>query len=214
MLALIELTCPTCGREFASETLTMASTNRRKHTDFHPDVEGVHAMDYGIHQCPRCGFAGPEPWFAENLRIPAEVRQHVWEELTPRVARESILSCEKYECAAKVALWDGMPARQVGDLWLRAAWCAADENDVEAERYYRRHAAWSFEEALTAGDVVAGDRAVITYLVGELWRRIGDVAQANAWFDRVSAEIRNPHTQAWIADCARRQRDTPSEWFN
>ena len=78
----------------------------------------------------------------------------------------------------------------MADLLLRAAWCCVDEGDVEAERYFRRKAAWAFERALSSWDGVARDeRAVLTYLVGELWRRVGDTKQAVGWFNRVPNEV-------------------------
>ena len=44
----------------------------------------------------------------------------------------------------------------------------------------------SFDEAFDSYDGVAREeRAAITYLGGELWRRIGDDSQAVAWFARV-----------------------------
>jgi hypothetical protein len=89
-----------------------------------------------------------------------------------------------------------------------------DEGDVEAERYFRRKAAWKFEESLQSFDGVARDeRAVLTYLVGELWRRVGDTKQAHQWFNRVAGEVVDTHTQQWVIDAARQQRDCPREWF-
>jgi uncharacterized protein (DUF2225 family) len=102
----------------------------------------------------------------------------------------------------------------VADLLLRAAWCCVDEADTEAERFFRRKAAWKFEEALASFDGVAREeRAVLTYLVGELWRRVGDQRQAADWFNRVAGEINDPATQQWVLDAARQQRDCPREWF-
>jgi hypothetical protein len=99
-----------------------------------------------------------------------------------------VLGSEKYEAAAKVAEWQGLEPRHVADLLLRAAWCCVDEGDVEAERFFRRKAAWAFERSLDAFDGVAREeRAVLTYLVGELWRRVGDPRLAREWFDRVPA---------------------------
>jgi hypothetical protein len=91
-----------------------------------------------------------------------------------------------------------------------------EESDIEAERFFRRKAAWKFEEALEGWDagVDPADRAVLTYLVGELWRRVGDVKAATAWFDRVPSEIVAPVTQRWIIQAARQQRDNPQEWFD
>jgi hypothetical protein len=121
---------------------------------------------------------------------------------------------EKYEAAARVAEWAGAEPRQVADLLLRAAWCCVDEGDVEAERYFRRRAAWAFEQALAAYDGVAREeRAVLTYLVGELWRRVGDGRQARGWFEQVAHEVTDAQSQQWVLDASRQQKDAPREWF-
>ena len=144
------------------------------------------------------------------------VMEHVWDELAPNLSRQPFTGSDKYEFAAKVAMWQGAPPRRVAELFLRAAWCCVDEGDIEAERYFRRYAAWGFEDALSAQDVARAERPVLTYLTGELWRRIGDVEHARVWFERVSSEIasaKTQQTQKWIVDAARCQRDTPREWF-
>jgi uncharacterized protein (DUF2225 family) len=107
-----------------------------------------------------------------------------------------------------------MEARHIADLLLRAAWCCVDEGDVEAERYFRRHAAWKFEETLGAYDAVPREeRAILTYLVGELWRRIGDIKSATTWFEAVGDEIVDLQNQQWVLDAAEQQRVNPREWF-
>lgn len=89
-----------------------------------------------------------------------------------------------------------------------------DEGDIEAERYFRRHAAWMFEKALARYDGVAPDeRAVLTYLVGELWRRVGDLRQSSDWFARVGDEIVDTPSQHWIIAAAEQQQIDPKEWF-
>lgn len=57
------------------------------------------------------------------------------------------------------------------------------------------------------------ERAVLVYLVGELWRRIGDARQANAWFDMVPNEVTDSTAQRWVLEVARRQQTDPREWF-
>ena len=84
----------------------------------------------------------------EEADVTPVVREHVWTELAPQLTaapnRGAVLGSEKYEAAAKVAEWQGLEPRHVADLLLRAAWCCVDEGDVEAERYFRRKAAWAF----------------------------------------------------------------------
>jgi len=164
--------------------------------------------------CSRCGYSGAERDFTEETDVTPGLREHVWNELAPQISTVAVPGSEKYEAAAKVAEWQGVDARHIADLLLRAAWCCVDESDTEAERYFRRKAAWKFEEALDSYDGVAHEeRAVLTYLVGELWRRIGDARLATDWLNRVSSEITDRGTQQWVLDAARQQRDCPREWF-
>jgi uncharacterized protein (DUF2225 family) len=187
----------------------------RKHTDFHLRATGLQPLPYDVHLCIRCGYAGCESAFTMLHDVSADIRRHLWSELTPRIAvMVAPTPSDKYDCAAKVAEWAGAPAMLVADLWLRAAWCCLDEADSEAERYYRRLAVTRFSGALEGYDEVPRDeRAVITYLVGELWRRIGDSARAAEWFGHVALEVTDAASQQWIVDLARQQRDEPREWL-
>jgi uncharacterized protein (DUF2225 family) len=141
------------------------------------------------------------------------LKQHVFNELAP-LRPAFVCGSGKYEAAAKVDQWQGADPRHVADLLLRAAWCCVDEGDIEAERYFRRHAAWMFEEALNAYDgVPREERAILTYLVGELWRRIGDIKKASVWFGSVTGEVNDLQNQQWVVDAAEQQRLNPREWF-
>jgi uncharacterized protein (DUF2225 family) len=210
----IELACPVCCRTFNSQTVLPTNRPRRKRTDFHEEAIGVQPLPYLVHTCPTCGYSGDDGDFGREARIDPTIVAQVWDQLTPKVAAGPITGSEKYELAAKVAAWQRGEPLEIGDLLLRAAWCCVDEGDVEAERYFRRKAAWKFEEALDTSDGVDQNRrAVLTYLVGELWRRAGDVKKATKWFDRVPSEIIGPLSQRWILRAARQQRDDPREWF-
>jgi uncharacterized protein len=213
-LERIHLRCPNCETQFDSTRLDAVDALGPKHTDFHVDADWQRTLCHAIHVCRRCGFAGSEGRFFSTAGVNYNVQRRVWSELAPRVGSSPLPASERYEFAALIATWDGAPLRSIGDLWLRAAWCCVDEDDVEAERYYRRHAAWSFERSLAEYDSVdRADRAVLTYLVGELWRRVGDEALAKEWFDRVSEEIVDFPEQEWVARWAKQQHDNPREWF-
>jgi uncharacterized protein (DUF2225 family) len=213
-LQLIELCCPVCDNHFRSRAVAAADVPAGQRTDFHEESPGRAVLPYLVHMCDRCGFSGAERDFTDQTELSATVIEHVWNELAPCVADNGGAASEKYEAAAKVAEWSGADLRDAADLWLRAAWCCVDEGDVEAERFYRRIAARKFEAALTAfDDVPREDRAVLTYLTGELWRRIGDLGQARAWFDRVPCEVVDVKSQQWVIAAAWQQRDAPRDWF-
>lgn len=213
-LRQIDLTCPVCGNQFNSQAVLSTNSFGGKRTDFHERAAGTQPLPYFIHICARCGYAGCERDFGEEADVGPFLKEHVWDELAPRLPSGAITGSEKYEFAAKVAIWQGAEPRRIADLLLRAAWCCVDEGDTEAERYFRRQAAWMFERSLASYDGVERDeRAVLTYLVGELWRRCGEARKAREWFERVSSEVTGEPLQQWVLDAARQQRDCPREWF-
>jgi len=212
-LRQIDLSCPACGNTFQSQAVVSTNAFGGKRTDFHERAAGTQPLAYLVHMCRECGYSGAERDFTGVTDVSPLVREHVLNELAPKIPASATGSA-KYEAAAKVAEWQGTDARQVADLLLRAAWCCVEEDDVEAERYFRRLAAWSFEDALRSYDGVGGEeRAVLTYLVGELWRRVGEMEQARNWFDRVPDEVVDPVSQHWIVGAAEQQRTEPQEWF-
>ena len=213
-LHLIELTCPVCANDFRSQTVVATNGYGGKRTDFHERAAGMQPLPYFVHLCSHCGFSGVERDFTDGAEPSEGLREFVWTSLAPTLEREKLSGSLKYEHAAKVAEWQGSEPRYLADLYLRAAWCAVDELDSEAERYFRRKAAWRFAEALEMfGGVPEEERAVLTYLVGELWRRIGDDAQAAPWFAKVPGEITDATSQAWVIAAADQQLRQPREWF-
>jgi uncharacterized protein (DUF2225 family) len=213
-LRRIDLECPICENRFRSQTVVTTNAFGGTRTDFHRRAVGTQPLPYLVHTCSRCGYTGFERDFTGEVDVSPSLRERVWRELAPAIPSALLLGSEKYEAAAKVAAWQGMEATHVGDLLLRAAWCCVDEWDVEAERYFRRMSAWKFEEALQSFDgVPPEERAVMTYLVGELWRRVGEMRLAAVWFDRVMFEVVDTRAQQWVLDAARQQRDSPREWF-
>ena len=212
----IKLHCPVCTRDFTDQAVLSTNSFGGKRTDFHERAAGKQPLPYYVHTCPRCGYSGGEHGFSDDVEVASSVAEHIQYELMPRVEQEMPLSgSEKYEMASKVASWRGADSREVADLLLRAAWCCVDEGDIEAERYFRRRAALAFADALAEYDVVAKDeRAVLTYLVGELWRRVGDMGRSHEWFGKVAGEIMDPVAGKWIIDATRRQDSAhPREWF-
>ena len=212
-LRQIELRCPVCDNEFKSQSVVSTNAFGGKRTDFHERAAGTQPLAYLIHMCSTCGYSGAESDFRGEADVSPILKQHIFRELTP--LRPSVIAgSEKYEAAAKVARWQGADSRHIADLLLRAAWCCVDEGDIEAERYFRRLAARAFEEALSSYDgVPRNERAILTYLVGELWRRVGDVESSTRWFESVATEVTDPESQQWIVDAADQQRINPREWF-
>jgi hypothetical protein len=210
----------------------------RLRSDFYPEHEGESHLPLLVHACPRCGFAGEQPAFArgglsedQRTRVLRELEprvrefkeeppppngaQHALAALMPRCAsslRDRVPGRVKYLCAARVAEWLGEKEARVADYLLKACWCCEEEGVSDPKLL--RAAAEKYEKALSRPDGVSPQqRAVVAYLVGELYRRLGEPAKAVSWFHAVDREIVDSERQAWISAAARRQETAPEEWL-
>jgi uncharacterized protein (DUF2225 family) len=206
----VSFTCPVDGEVFA-DSVVMSTNQMGSHTDFKPVVGGLFPFPFYVHACPRCGFAGTEEDFAAGYD--EKFKKWVKSELCGELEAGELYGGLKYVLAARCAERLGRPGREVADLYLRGAWCAQEEETPGLEARCRREAAARFEQALHAGGIDAGERAAITYLVGELQRRLGNAQEAALWFDRVDKEIVDPDEQAWIARAAVMQKQNPVDVF-
>jgi len=191
------LRCPVCATTFETIAVVRNETHSAGSIETTPEYMAIAMLPFLIHVCRRCGYAGDVEAFAKDVKIPRDVRARVWAELAPKLAPSVRIPAmlltapgsEKHEGAAKVAEWRRAKALTIAELWIRAARCAIDEDDLEAERYYARFAARWFAEALERNEVALQERASIIYGLGELWLHLGDVRRANCWFQRVPAEV-------------------------
>jgi uncharacterized protein (DUF2225 family) len=214
-LAHVEYTCPVCTHQFQSQIVVSTSGYGGKRTDFQERTSGRQPLPYSVHTCWKCGFTAPDAVFEcpDPGIDPLVVDQLL--EVMPAFRGRQLTGSEKFEAAARAAWIMGEDDRVLGDFYLKAAWCCVDEADTEAERYFRGKAAERFDAALATYDgVESHERAVITYLTGELYRRMGHVQRAVEWFRKVPNEIVDATTQQWIIDAAIQQSVAPREWWS
>ena len=217
MLREITLECPVCGTLFLTMAMDGVAHFRgavRTSTDFRECADGAEPLRFLVHQCVACGFAGGDEEFAAR-DLSGDWADALRGSRFVSGSDGGVAGSDKYEAAAQLAERRGDGGRAVADLLLRAAWCCVEERDHEAERYFRRKAAREYERVLAGyDDVPREERARLTYLVGELWRRAGDARRARDWFGRVSGEVTDRVNQCWLVALAAMQRDEPQEWLN
>ena len=183
----MKLTCACCATAF--ETPVLASTNYvGTYTDFRRRAVGFEPSQFAVHSCPGCGFSGPEGWFERKLS--EAVRELVRENLSPlsRDARTSLW--RKFEHAARIASWTAEPLDAVAELHLSAAYVCAANGRTEEERVHRIQAIVFFRRSIDTGVIAARHLPNVTYLVGELYRRIGLTDDANIWLERAEVLAR------------------------
>src|SRR5690348_16654455 len=89
-LQSIDLTCPVCETRFRSQAVVSTNSFGGKRTDFHERAAGTQPLPYLVHMCSRCGYAGSEKDFTEEAEITPTLREHVWNELAPKL-HQSVL---------------------------------------------------------------------------------------------------------------------------
>jgi uncharacterized protein len=201
----VALRCPNCRHTFTVSQMS-STTVHAWTTEFRPSDAVRYVADGTVHTCAACGLSGPEERFSGT--VPQAAARLIAERLTPLVRQGPLSPARQHEFAAWVADWRGEGDETVARHFLSAAWCCRAKESADA---YRRRAIQRFERALAAGEVDGASVPSVTYLVGELYRRVGEVEAAHAWFDRAvmlaSADPRHERI-AWLAA---RQRTDPAD---
>jgi len=213
-LAETEILCPCCGSTY--ESIGWASTNTLGpfSTDLHTRASGSDPLRYEAHTCPKCGYT--IPW-GEEFDIPPvsdEVKILVRNNITPIIQERRISHRLKYEFLAWIAEWRGKTPYEIGFYYLKAAWCADDCHAKDDEMYYRSQAVKYFE--LELKDPHPGKKyecAVLFYLIGENYRRLGETGKADVWFSKVPKMVKKEKKNYWIAKLAKQQRKNPKEFI-
>ncbi|MBM3239855.1 DUF2225 domain-containing protein [Candidatus Poribacteria bacterium] len=205
----IELKCPCCNTKFESRSL-MSTTVGFKETDFHPISLGFQALPLYIHTCTHCGFTGLLGDFEKPKKISNQLAKRISNEIGPLVRDGLPDGGTRYEFAARIAEWQGKDPETIANLYLHAAWCCVDERDMENESIYRLSAIEYFKRALDEEGCLSDDsRTTVTYLIGELYRRVGEIELAHEWFNRVISESDSDEAKQKIVALAKQQKDNP-----
>lgn len=195
--------CPNCAREVETNILTSANTFGGTTTDFHKLASGFEPLRFLIHSCQNCGFTGSASAFKGV--IAPDVAARIKELIYPHVRDEHLKVDIKWEFADLIAEWQKQKPDVVAQLYLNAAWCTYE---IDKERYYRRRAVDWFEQAIDAG---VKNRLIILYLIGELYRRLGETEVASHWFDVAIAEAEQQPDASRIKELAIQQKTNPQE---
>jgi len=139
-------------------------------------------VNYVVHTCPRCGWSGQE-----ERPDPAspEVRRFVREYITPMLEKGDVPPWRKWEYYALIKEAAGAADLEIGSAFLIAAQCARLGEKYERERQYRLRSVDHYLKAMEEGGVPEDSLYQTTYLIGELFRRIGDTWKSRHWFKKV-----------------------------
>lgn len=189
-----EVTCPVCGEEFEVQKVrTPAIQVEKQDTDFCLHYRSVNPLAYAIWVCPKCLYSGEESDFDSLPRFKeVKLKGHIYSIFkkygTPdlsdeRSSEKAILS---YEIAMDWAKFFEKSSFRLASFSLRIGWLyrfsGEDQKENEfidkAVKLYRKGFETEHNIPKNLGEVGA------IYLIGELYRRLGNKNDALKWFGK------------------------------
>ncbi|MFB3880658.1 MAG: DUF2225 domain-containing protein [Armatimonadota bacterium] len=194
----IELRCWVCGEVFLRQEPRGYAVSGRG-SDLCPQPVGPNPLPLLLHTCPTCGFTADGRGFHPD-QLDDQVREWVLAGGLSRLAAQlPDTDYARYEIAALCHARRRRPsALQLAEYYLAASWLAQSEGALDALPGYQAEAARHLERALLLGDLDEKERAAMTYLVGELRRRMGEFDAALRLFDEAAIQFAQHGGPRWL----------------
>lgn len=192
--------CPVCSEEFRTKKVRTSKLRLVKQDeDFMPYYKEENPIKYKVFVCPNCGFAATEEKYDSisslgKGKIEKEVSSK-WKKRSYgniRTVDEAIETC-------KLALYEGQLLEEsrvyLGSIALNIAWLHRMKEEEDEEKRFLEIAKKLYEDAYYKEDLLNTnmDEVKLSYLVGELYRRLGDSKTAVQWFNTV---VRNSNSNS------------------
>lgn len=184
--------CPICNSEFTTKKVRNSKLRLLKQDeDFMPYYEGENPIKYKVFVCPNCGYAATEDKYDSVL---IWGKEKIEKEVSPKWKKRSYGNTRTVDEAieaCKLALYEGQLLEEtrvyLGSLALNIAWLYRMKEDKEQETRFLEITKKLYEEAYYKEDLHDSnmDELKLSYLIGELYRRLGDVKNAVKWFNIV-----------------------------
>ena len=181
--------CPVCSNKFTTKKVRTSRLRLLKRDeDFLSYYNVENPLKYNIFVCPNCGYANYENKFHE---INKEEIDLIKEDILPKWkkrdfggVRDTGKAIETYKLALINSTTINCTKLQIGNICLNLAWLYRMIEDSEEARFLilaRDNFINAYNMESLAGTNT--DDGKLSYLIGELSRRIGDKEKALSWFN-------------------------------
>lgn len=185
-----KMDCPVCNKEFKTKKVRTSRLRLlQRDEDFLSYYDAENPIKYNIMVCPNCGYANYENKFNEinNMEIDL-IKENIlpkWHKRDFGGVRSLDKAIETYKLALITSTLVNSPKLQLGNICLNLGWLYRLKEDNEEEKRFLTLARDNFIVAYNM-ESLAGtnmDDGKLSYLIGELSRRIGDKEEALSWFN-------------------------------
>ena len=206
-----EVVCPICNFKFNAKAVKASSYRvGKKSSDLFTDYTLVNPYFYDVWVCNSCGYSAMKSDFEK-------IKSHQAEEIHKRITTkwngktypdiyDVDVAIERYKLALlNTLVMDGNSSRKAYNC-LKLAWMYRIKEDKEKEQAFLGQALEGFNKAYFEENfpIYGMDKFTTMYLIGELFRRIGDNDNAMKWFSQV---ITTPNVNSKVKEMAKDQKD-------
>lgn len=206
-----KVTCPLCNASFSLLKIRKSALRVVKtDDDFCNYYSHVNPIYYYVSICPYCYYAAPEIIFDKLSFREKQRLKPALQSFKSSIDFEGKRSFEVAIVSLKLGIYccevRGTPKSILAGLCIRLAWLYRMNEDKEQERCFLSKAICFYEEAFSAESFPIGglSRAGVMYLIGELYRRMGELSTALMWISRAVQDPSINH-QPFINKKAREQ---------
>jgi len=187
-----KVVCPVCGSETKIKAPKKGSFRMlKKDSDLMQNYEGVNPLFYGIEFCNECGYASLPAYFntiRENQKnlIINNVSLKWKKNLYPDEYTVDVAIKQHKLALLNAVVKESLPSEKAL-ICLRISWFYRMKEDNENERRFQEQCITAFEQAYMSENLPVGglDNWTLLYLIGELYRRIGNNEKASSYFSQV-----------------------------
>ena len=163
-------------------------------------TDGSRVIQSEVTMCPACSFAARNDF--DGLDLSPTERHDLEERLKDdgllRVFRTNPTPWLAFHAAEVCGQERAVPARELGDLCLRASWVCRKEKEHPFESTFQLRAVRYFLRALEEEGLHGRELSLTTYLVGELNRRLGNHREALNWYVNAGRTIEGNESLTWL----------------
>lgn len=185
----IKVICCNCEHEFSTSRVRPSLKKAiRRDADFCSYYKDENPDYYVVRVCPSCGFASTEnsadklaDWQRKSFSDQVGKR---WISRDFGEKRNWEVALETYKLALICAQSIKDKDRIIASLLHHIAWLYRYQGDTAQEQRFLRYSLDMYVKVFE-NDGIGGNDARLMYLIGELYRRIGEFGNAVKWFSRL-----------------------------
>lgn len=207
--------CPVCQAHFQGKIVDSVS-HQGQDSDFFPHYVGENPLPFFLLQCPQCNYCAYPDDFSKESQAKAlkTTSKAIREILDQPLIKKLPVDARRYYLAGKLYEEQKRNPYHIANLYLRGSWCCRKDGDRRAEIELQQLGVRFFRAAVEHSTLENPDNLpVVTYLIGELYRRLEDKSAAREWFGSVE-EVIFDGEQQWLMELTKKQAELNEHFIN